>query len=329
MAAVAPDSSAFRFSTDDLPPADRLPFWREVIGRSIVKLDMEPRGDGPYRFDAVFRALPGLGVASIESSAVRVRRTVELIADDGSDDLVLSVPVRGTTLVSQLGRDSTVADGDATLMLNAEPGTVDIPAGARFLSLRIPFTALAPTIARFDPRRLSIIRGNSEAMRLLSRYVEMVERDFPLATPELRRVVVGHVHDLVALAVGATREAADIAAGRGVRAARLNAVKADIAENLEDERLSVAALAARHGISPRYVQRLFEGEGTTFTAYVLAGRLHRAHRMLADPRFVARSITSIAFDAGFGDLSYFDRAFRRRYGESPSDVRSEMHRRQA
>jgi AraC-like DNA-binding protein len=44
--------------------------------------------------------------------------------------------------------------------------------------------------------------------------------------------------------------------------------------------------------------------------------------MLTDPRLAARSITSIAFDAGFGDLSYFNRCFRRRYGATPSDVRS-------
>ena len=52
--------------------------------------------------------------------------------------------------------------------------------------------------------------------------------------------------------------------------------------------LSVAALAARHGCTPRFVQRLFEAEGTTFTEYVLAERLARAHRMLMDPRRVQR-----------------------------------------
>ena len=51
-------------------------------------------------------------------------------------------------------------------------------------------------------------------------------------------------------------------------------------------------------------------------------RLARAHRMLSDPRFVDRSVTSIAFDVGFGNLSYFNRVFRRSYGATPSDVRA-------
>jgi len=51
-------------------------------------------------------------------------------------------------------------------------------------------------------------------------------------------------------------------------------------------------------------------------------RLLRAHRMLSDPARAQRPIGAIAFEVGFGDLSYFNRAFRRRYGVTPSDVRA-------
>jgi len=66
---------------------------------------------------------------------------------------------------------------------------------------------------------------------------------------------------------------------------------------------------------------LFESEGTTFTEYVLAQRLAHAHRMLTDPRRAVDKISTIASDAGFNDLSYFNRTFRRRFGATPSDVR--------
>jgi AraC-like DNA-binding protein len=36
----------------------------------------------------------------------------------------------------------------------------------------------------------------------------------------------------------------------------------------------------------------------------------------------ALTISSIAFESGFGDLSYFNRAFRRQYGAAPSEIRS-------
>jgi AraC-like DNA-binding protein len=43
---------------------------------------------------------------------------------------------------------------------------------------------------------------------------------------------------------------------------------------------------------------------------------------LCDRRLAARSITSIAYEAGFGDLSYFNRAGRRHYNATPSDIRN-------
>ena len=71
-----------------------------------------------------------------------------------------------------------------------------------------------------------------------------------------------------------------------------------------------------------YLQRLFESEGTTFTEYVTQQRLARAYRTLSDPRLLDRTVTAIAFDVGFGNLSYFNRLFRRAYGATPSDVRA-------
>ena len=64
-------------------------------------------------------------------------------------------------------------------------------------------------------------------------------------------------------------------------------------------------------------------EGTTFTEYVLMQRLARARGMLTDPRFAHEKISSVAYDCGFADVSYFNRVFRRVYGAAPSDVREE------
>jgi AraC-like DNA-binding protein len=72
------------------------------------------------------------------------------------------------------------------------------------------------------------------------------------------------------------------------------------------------------------VQILFESEGTTFSRFLLDQRLARAHRMLSDPRLAERTISALAYEAGFGDLSHFNRAFRRCYGESSSDVRASI-----
>jgi AraC-like DNA-binding protein len=85
--------------------------------------------------------------------------------------------------------------------------------------------------------------------------------------------------------------------------------------------MTVTKIAKRRGVTPRYVQMLFEADGTTFSEYVLDQRLARSYRMLTEPAHIHRTVSAIAFQVGFGNLSYFNRAFRNRFGITPSDAR--------
>jgi AraC-like DNA-binding protein len=163
-------------------------------------------------------------------------------------------------------------------------------------------------------------------LNLLRNYVDAVFYDPALAMPEMRQLIVAQLCDLVAVTLGATRDATAVAEGRGVRAARLRAIKGDIEAHLAAGDLSPSVVAKRQQISDSYIRKLFEGEGTSFSQFVLARRLVRAHRMLTNRRWSDRSIAWIAFESGFGDLSYFNRTFKRFYGATPSDIRGAIDR---
>ena len=111
-----------------------------------------------------------------------------------------------------------------------------------------------------------------------------------------------------------------------MRAARLKAIKDDILERIAQPGLTLADVARSQQISESYIRQLLAENRTTFTDFVLGSRLTRAHRMLVDPRYTDHSISAVAYEAGFGDLSYFNRTFRRRYGATPSEVREEARR---
>jgi AraC-like DNA-binding protein len=163
---------------------------------------------------------------------------------------------------------------------------------------------------------------DTEAVRLLASHADLIKQMMALAQPELRQLVAAHVHELMVLALGSARHGADLAKGRRLREVRLRAIKADILAHLGAHDLSLDGVARRQGISPIYVRKLFEGEDTSFTQFVLGERLARAHRLLSDPLFAKYTVAALAFEAGFGDLSYFNRTFRRRYGAAPSAVRT-------
>lgn len=288
-------------------------------------MEVAPLPDRPLHVGLAGRVMPELVILRGVNGGLRLERTPELLAD-GNDDLHLPLTASGVSIVHLRGREAVVGDGDTILVTGADRGSVIYPGPVRYTSLSMPRTALAPLIPRLDEAIMRHIPRDNGALQLLRSYVRMLNEDSPPATPEIAHLVATHVHDLAALVIGASRDAAAIAEGRGVRVARYAAVKADIAARLSDRALTVGAVAARQGVSPRYVQMLFEAEGTTFSQYVLNRRLVRAHRLLTDPRHARSPIGAVALEAGFGDLSSFNRAFRRLYGASPSDVRSGARR---
>ena len=315
---TASQAGFIRLCSDQFPERDRVEAQRELFGRGILKIDLEPLPDSPFRVDMNLWALPDLGLASGNFSGMLAARPKHMV---GGDELVFTVTQSGGGVFNMKSGEAEISNGSAVLVSGDEPGTFRHVA-SRMLTFRLSRNRLAPLIADLGSAMLKPIPPNAEALRLLVGYVGILQDEQALATPTLRELVVNHVHDLAALALGATRETATLANGRGVRAARLSAVKADILAHLTDRTLSLDAVAARQGISSVYVRKLFADDHGTFTDFVLGERLARAHRLLGDPLCDGRTISDIAFACGFGDLSYFNRAFRHRYGMTPSDVRT-------
>ena len=154
------------------------------------------------------------------------------------------------------------------------------------------------------------------------RYLEAIGKDLAIGRPDVRNLATTHIHDLMAIVIGASRDRAALIAERGVAAARLATIKGDIIEQIGRDDLNLIEVAARHGITPRSLQRLFERDGTTFEAFKLEQRLARARCMLRDRRYATWTVGAIAYSAGFGDLSYFHRVFRLRFGATPADIRA-------
>lgn len=87
-----------------------------------------------------------------------------------------------------------------------------------------------------------------------------------------------------------------------------------------DERLCLDALSAISGVSAFHLQRSFkQATGHSPLRRVQLLRLKRASlRLVFQP---GRSITDIAFEAGYQNAESFTRAFRKRVGQSPGDFR--------
>jgi AraC-like DNA-binding protein len=312
------------FSAGDLLERDRLSYFHDFFARHVIQAEFQPLSDEPFQFDATLHSWPGLRATQFKFSAPGcLKRTPAMVAD-GDDTIAILVKKNGRLGFSHRGNEVSLETDDAVGVLHSEPAEMAI-SQVDLCTLIVPFKALAPLVRNVEDAAGRLIVQDTEALRLLGKYSGFVCENLVSASPELQHLAVTHIYDLMAMVIGPTRDGAAMASERGVRTARLRAIKTDMLENLACHDLTVTAVALRQRITPRYIHMLFETECVTFMEFVIEQRLLRANHMLCDPRFAGLSISAIAYDAGFGDLSYFNRSYRRRFGETPSDTRHRFH----
>jgi AraC-like DNA-binding protein len=240
---------------------------------------------------------------------------------DGNDDFMLEIIVAGSIRFADADSERVYNSGSAYLVDQQRPRRLIGGIAGSVRNVTVSRAALKALVSSPEDMAAQIVQPGL-ALRLLDGYLQslLVIDEPPPA--ELGGVIAQHLLDLVAAALGPTREAREIVAKRGLKAARLRAALAEIARHYSDPGLDVDGFAGRLGESRRSVQRLLEETGKSFTTHITERRLDHAYAMLSDPAYAHLRIIDIALAAGFGDVSHFNRLFRRRFGDTPSGVRT-------
>ena len=317
MAFPPSDFRLLRFWSDDYPPQKRLPAWADVLSRMLLKVQAEPLTGTPFQVDACLRALPDVHFGTGLFGPMIARRTPEIVANDNRDFYII-INLEGPFRIRMPRIEFILDEGDACFLSCAEEAYFIRPVPGRLTCARVNGPRLKsqlPDAMEFSG--LAIRRGN-EPLRLLATYLRDMDDHQGLTGAELRTLVTAHIFNLIALALSSTRATADATAPG---ATRLDAIKRFVTDNLSDQALSTSRIAAASRMSVRQIQRLFESEETTFSEFLLLQRLRSVHEALTDARQSHRSISEIALACGFGDVSYFNRAFRNHYGASPTAIR--------
>jgi len=190
-------------------------------------------------------------------------------------------------------------------------------------SIRISSKVLTDICRNAENQIAVPLAASSELVKLLLQQMDTAHRFRPKLNSAANQPVAPHVLDPIALCRGTTGDVAELAINRGLAAARLDAIKSAILRDLASPGTTLGGIAGGFGLSTRYIQYLFQITGTSFTDFVLDRRLSLAHRLLRDPMHRSRKVSDIAMTAGFSDISYFNRAFKARFGATPTDVRAQ------
>jgi AraC-like DNA-binding protein len=311
----------FKFSTDSLPPEERFEAFRDNLARRLFQFDMLCRSTTPYLGVIDVTMAGQVSFGQVYGSAAQFVRT-EKMARQCEDGVWLLLNRRGRVRVSQGDLRGELRQGDGFVLDSVRVHEGECLVESDTWVIKVPEDATRVLRHKDAANRAAILPATAPITRLLHTLLDAHHRLGEIDHPEAEMRLGQFLADLVALAMGPSRDGAYLATERGLKAAQSQAVLHDIGRNFLHAGFSAADVAARLGISVRYVHLLLEATGSSFSEHVLEKRLMHAYETLLSPARLPMRIADIAFETGFSDLSHFNRSFRRRFGCTPRDVRA-------
>lgn len=302
------------FSTDYLPPMQRLEAWNAAFGtlNAISVPDTAQAISGTYSENWM---LPGGMVLSASRvPTARFTRDARRARQDGLDHWVLRVLRRGVSEVRHPSFSARIGPGEPVLYSFHESWVTDW-IDAEWVSLCIPRDTHPQLSFGLGGLARGPLRGAAAGLladlmlALPSRLAAARPEEVPALAEAMRAAIA------VCLLTGVTpppAAAADLAKER---------VRQAIRRHIGSARLTPDRLAVAAGLSRSALYRLFEAEGGVARA-IRAMRLSLVHAALRDPALAHRPIADLAEAHGFPDPSTFSRAFRDAFGASPGEVRA-------
>ncbi|MCB1496890.1 MAG: helix-turn-helix transcriptional regulator [Bauldia sp.] len=308
------------FSTDAFDQRDRFDAWRETFALALARVDIGTPDPSRFHASATVHSFDVMRLIAFDLGPMTISRTADLVRDgDDGFSLVLCTSGAGHA-VGPDGDGIPLSPGRAVLIPHyVQGGTVAYDDNTE-ISLVIPRDCLRQAI-RDPDAAAGRVPSNPAALALLAAYLGLFADRREIVSPPLAGLVEGHVLDLLSLAFDPASDFARAGGNGGARGVMRQRLLAVIAERHREPDLDPGTVAAALGISLRSVHALLEATGETFSEHLREHRLQTALRMLRSPRHRDWRVVEIAFAAGFGDLSYFNRTFRRRFGDTPQAFR--------
>jgi AraC-like DNA-binding protein len=299
------------FSVDNIAVPQRIGAWRDAVCDTFVRLECEPDRRAPMRGRLESGTLGDLHVARVQSSPQRVVRTRERASQAGEAFVLLSVQLRGRTVVEQGGSQAVLTPGCLAFYDTTRPYTLNLPNDFDQIVLHLPHDTLHRKVpGGLDHMAQCISPSNPFAQAIMALAPQLLHM-VSAARPAIAQRTCDAAIELMALAMDSL--------------ATHPSAHADGASTASASALSPTSLASQLHVSLRRLQEVFQVQGTTLTSSIWDMRLDFARGLLLAAPSQRDSVSTIAYRAGFSDLAHFSRRFKQRYGLSPSEFRAARH----
>lgn len=315
--------------SEDLPAADRPDWWREKVRQWVVPMAAHRDQRTELRSTARRLDLGEVQVTRLSNPSVQCYRGAKFIRQFDPERIHLDLTLRGRTSIALAGREATaIKVGDFMLYDTSRPFRTwmfDDEDTCMHVLVQVP-RALVPLPSNTVDRLLAVpLPGREGVGALLSTYltglVDNAHQYQPGNVARLSTVTV----DLLTTLLAHHLDAGTATPYETQQRVLQMRIRDFIQRRLADPRLSPAVIAGAHGISTRYLHKLFHAQHLTVAGWIRQRRLERCRHDLADPHLRSHPVHAIAARWGFTDGAHFSRLFRATYGVPPGDYRRLAH----
>ncbi|GAA2334292.1 AraC family transcriptional regulator [Streptomyces violaceusniger] len=305
-------------TTDSVAQTERFDHWAHEMSKLFTGLDARPIARTPFHGQAASDDLGLLHLSSISAGPLRVRRTARMIAQHEEDHYKVALQTSGICAIEQDGVCSTLGPGDIAICDTSRPYSFTYDNDFRTVLMLFPrpMLPLHPDALRdLTARRISADAGVAAVVGPFLQSLSEQIRD--CADPTAGSLVDGAVSLVTALVT----ESLARSAPQLPQDAMMLRIRTHIENRLSDPDLTPDSIATAHGISRRYLFKLFAAQDLTVAGWIRMRRLERCARDLANAAAPEQPISTVAARWGLLDCRHFSRLFKSAYGETPRDFR--------
>ena len=307
-------------STLGVSARERFGYWHDTIARNLLDLDFGLVDETPFEATFSCASIDTLNLSRVNASAHKVSRSEASIARSGSDHVILNFVLAGRLVAEQDGRTTVVGAGEAVACDARRSYSLRVDGPIEMINVGLPRQSLVHGVAGLQRITAVNLNLNSPLCPLAFAYLTALLGRVASLSQVSSRSVANSLSELIAgLLIDASQ--GKPTPQSDYRDLALMRIKDFVERNLDDFDLNPAMVASALKLSPRYMNQLLEAEGTSLSRYIWRRRLERAAADLRNSALNSLSISSIALNNGFNDLSHFSKSFRDRYAHSPSEYR--------
>ena len=290
--------------------------------KAVVLVDVERAENSLFSdFEVHHVQLDNLTFCEVSCDPVVVKRENRHISKDGIDDLLLMFQLAGEALFTINNKNYFVKQGDLAIVEAGQPYNIIYQKSCRRLFLRMSKQILSNLCIekKVSWPMFRNLQASPMGRILLCFMMSIVANSKDLQQTDGHSIstCIQNLLETVLRSDDSNKLFID----QSESVSMTDQIFDYLEINFRNSDIKPQRIAKEFSISVRYLHSLVSATGTTLSKWLWERRLLASYEALQNHRFQGKKIIEVAFDFGFSDAAHFSRAFKTRFGLTPSEAR--------